>query len=142
MVGLPAESPFVRVEDWFRHVHPTTSPDLRRVLDRHLAGETAHFEHEYRMSHLDGRDRWMLCRGVAVRDESARPVRIAGSQTDITERRRIQDELAHAALHDNLTGLANRALFTELLERCARAGRAGRRPTAAPCCSSTSITSS
>jgi diguanylate cyclase (GGDEF)-like protein len=66
----------------------------------------------------------MLCRGVAVRDETSRPIRIAGSQTDITERRRIQDELAHAALHDNLTGLANRALFTELLERAlARARR-------------------
>ena len=94
------------------------------MLDRHLASETSHFEHEYRMSHLDGRDRWMLCRGVAVRDESSRPVRIAGSQTDITDRRRIQDELSHAALHDSLTGLANRALFTELLERAlARARR-------------------
>jgi PAS domain S-box-containing protein len=124
MVGLPAESPFHRVEDWFRHVHPEDLADLRRVLDRHLASETSHFEHEYRMSHLDGRDRWMLCRGVAVRDELSRPVRIAGSQTDVTERRRIQDELSHAALHDSLTGLANRALFTELLERAlARARR-------------------
>jgi len=124
MVGLPAESPFLRVEDWFRHVHHEDLTDLRRVLDRHLGGETAHFEHEYRMSHLDGRDRWMLCRGVAVRDDSSRPIRIAGSQTDITERRRIQDELSHAALHDSLTGLANRALFTELLERAlARARR-------------------
>ena len=117
MVGLPVASQIHRAEDWFSHVHDEDLPDLRRVLDRHLAGETAHLEHEYRMTHLDGRDRWILCRGVAVRDEAGVPVRLAGSHTDITDRRRIQDELAHAALHDNLTGLANRALFTELLER-------------------------
>ena len=66
---------------------------------------------------IDGTCRWMLCRGVAVRDETGCPIRMAGSQTDITERRRIQDELSHAALHDSLTGLANRSLFAELLDR-------------------------
>jgi diguanylate cyclase (GGDEF)-like protein/PAS domain S-box-containing protein len=127
MLGLPPESMFQRAEDWFAHVHPEDLGDLRRVLDRHLAAETTHFEHEYRIAHMDGRDRWMLCRAVAVRDEAERAIRIAGSQTDITERRRIQDELSHAALHDSLTGLANRALFIELLERSL--ARARRSPT-------------
>ena len=117
MIGLPTDCRVDLMDEWFRHVHVEDLPSLRAALDRHLAGQTTHFEHEYRMCHLDGTFRWMLCRGVAVRDDSGTPVRMAGSQTDITERRRIQDELSHAALHDSLTGLGNRTLFTELLER-------------------------
>ena len=124
MLGLPAEAPLERSQDWLARVHPDDVIELRALLDRHLAGGTPHFEHEYRMTDLEGSVLWMLCRGVAVRDESGKPVRMAGSQTDITERRRIQDDLAHAALHDDLTGLANRTLFTALLERSlARARR-------------------
>jgi diguanylate cyclase (GGDEF)-like protein/PAS domain S-box-containing protein len=124
MIGLPAEAPLQRSQDWLARVHPDDLIELRALLDRHLAGGTPHFEHEYRMTNVDGSTLWMLCRGVAVRDESGKPVRMAGSQTDITERRRIQDDLAHAALHDDLTGLANRTLFTALLERSlARARR-------------------
>jgi diguanylate cyclase (GGDEF)-like protein/PAS domain S-box-containing protein len=124
MLGLPAETPLARVHDWFSYVHGEDLVELRTILDRHLAGEAPHFEHEFRMRHRDGADRWILCRGVAVRNDAGSPVRMAGSHTDITERRRIQDDLAHAALHDDLTGLANRTLFTALLERSlARARR-------------------
>jgi diguanylate cyclase (GGDEF)-like protein len=117
MIGLPSECKVEQMDEWFRHVHGDDVTALRSALQRHLSGESAHFEHEYRMSHIDGTYRWMLCRGVAVRDETGCPIRMAGSQTDITERRRIQDELSHAALHDSLTGLANRSLFAELLDR-------------------------
>jgi diguanylate cyclase (GGDEF)-like protein/PAS domain S-box-containing protein len=117
MLGLSSDVPIQRVDDWFKHVHPDDTTDLRRVLDRHLTGHTAHFEHEYRMRHQSGRYQWVLCRGVAVQNEQNVPIRIAGSQTDVTEQRRVQDDLQHAALHDGLTGLANRALFSELLER-------------------------
>jgi diguanylate cyclase (GGDEF)-like protein/PAS domain S-box-containing protein len=123
MLGVPPETRLERSADWFRYVQPADMTDLRTVLDRHLAGETAHFEHEYRMRHQDGSSRWMLCRGVAVRDDAGQPVRMAGSQTDISERRRIQDELRHAALHDSLTGLANRTLFSELLDRALHKAR-------------------
>jgi diguanylate cyclase (GGDEF)-like protein/PAS domain S-box-containing protein len=117
MIGLAAEYPVRVPDDWFGHVYRDDTAELRVALDRHLDGETPHFEHEYRMRHADGGERWMLCRGVAVRDDTGRPIRLAGSQTDITERRRITDDLAHAALHDELTGLANRTLFTAVLER-------------------------
>jgi diguanylate cyclase (GGDEF)-like protein/PAS domain S-box-containing protein len=117
MLGLAPEAAIARGDDWFVHVHSDDRAELRAALDRHLSGDTPHFEHEYRMRHNDGSVRWMLCRGVAVPDDAGRPIRIAGSQTDVTERRRIQDDLAHAALHDDLTGLANRTLFTAMLER-------------------------
>lgn len=60
---------------------------------RHLAGETPLFRTEYRLRHKDGSYRWVLARGVAVRDAAGRPVRMAGSHTDITERREMEESL-------------------------------------------------
>ena len=69
------------------------------------------------MLHADGTYRWMLVRGVAVRDAAARAHRMAGSLTDITE----------GKVSDPLTGLPNRVLFLDRLgqsmERAKRQGR-------------------
>jgi diguanylate cyclase (GGDEF)-like protein/PAS domain S-box-containing protein len=117
MLGLSPQTPVVTIGQWVALVHDEDRGSLEAALDAHLRGETAHFEHEYRAHHSDGHVRWMLCRGIAVRDDAGQPVRMAGSQTDVTERRRVQDTLATAARHDHLTGLPNRRLFAELLQR-------------------------
>ena len=117
MLGLAPNTSCGRPGDWFRRVHPEDLTSLNAALEAHLAGETAHFQHEHRVRHEDGTYRWMLCRGVAVRRPDGRATRIAGSQTDITERVSAQEQLRHAALHDTLTALPNRALFMELLAR-------------------------
>jgi diguanylate cyclase (GGDEF)-like protein len=59
------------------------------------------------MLHKDGTFRWMLNRGLAVCDPSGKTLRMAGSQTDITERK----------VSDPLTGLPNRLLFNDRLGR-------------------------
>jgi diguanylate cyclase (GGDEF)-like protein/PAS domain S-box-containing protein len=124
MVGLPSTAACGHPEDWFGRVHPDDLAALRLALEAHLTGTTAHFQHEHRVRHEDGTYRWMLCRGVAVRQPDGLATRIAGSQTDITDRATAQEQLRHAALHDTLTALPNRALFMELLEQVlARAKR-------------------
>ena len=115
MLGLSPEVEYNRPEQWFDRVHPHDLPSLRAALEAHLAGETTHFEHEHRMRHESGGYRRVLCRGVAVREAGGKATRIAGSQTDITDRAAMQEQLRHAALHDALTDLPNRLLFTELL---------------------------
>ena len=106
--------------EWFDRVHPDDQPPFRRHLDAHLAGHTDQFEFEHRMRNVAGEYVWVLARGVAVRDESRKPARMAGSQTDIMARKRAEHQLQHDALHDALTGLANRVLFMDRLS-CALA---------------------
>lgn len=103
--------------EWFSRVHPDDIEMLRAAIDRHRRGETPNIEHEHRMRTRNGEYRWMLTRGVAVRDASGSATRIAGSQTDVTERKRAVDRLVHDAFHDSLTQLPNRALFMDRLER-------------------------
>ncbi|MGE3536822.1 MAG: putative bifunctional diguanylate cyclase/phosphodiesterase [Candidatus Tectimicrobiota bacterium] len=93
-------------EDWFARVHPEDRALLETALKAHLHGQTEHFEHEHRMLHKDGTYRWMLSRGLAIRDAAGEAARMAGSQTDITERK----------VADALTGLPNRIMFMERLE--------------------------
>jgi diguanylate cyclase (GGDEF)-like protein/PAS domain S-box-containing protein len=116
MLGLAPERPVATVDAWLELAVDDDRSALRAALDAHLRGETAHFEHEYRARHADGQVRWVLCRGIAVRGEDGRPTRMAGSQTDVTEWRQVQDTLATAARHDHLTTLPNRRLFGELLQ--------------------------
>ena len=117
MLGLSPQTSVATIGQWVALVHADDREGLEAALDAHIRGVTAHFEHEYRAHHSDGQIRWVLCRGIAVRDESGQPIRMAGSQTDVTEWRRVQDTLATAARHDHLTGLPNRRLFAELLQR-------------------------
>jgi diguanylate cyclase (GGDEF)-like protein/PAS domain S-box-containing protein len=126
MVGLTPETSVSNFDEWLKYVHEEDRQPLCDALDAHLKGASPHFEHEYRAHHASGETRWVLCRGIAVRDEAGKPVRMAGSQTDVTEWRNVQETLARAARHDVLTGLPNRALFGELLQReIAQAQRSG-----------------
>jgi diguanylate cyclase (GGDEF)-like protein/PAS domain S-box-containing protein len=93
------------VEAWLARVHPDDREQLETTLRMHLQGQTEHFEHEHRMLHQNGTYRWVLSRGLAVRDHTGNVTRMAGSQTDITERK----------VADGLTGLPNRIFFMERL---------------------------
>ncbi len=106
MLGLDPDSASLSPDEWFSRVHPEDLAGLTEALQRHLGGESEHFEHEHRMLHRDGGYRWMLARGAVIWDPGGIPVRMAGSQTDITDRK----------VHDPLTGLPNRALFLDRLD--------------------------
>jgi diguanylate cyclase (GGDEF)-like protein/PAS domain S-box-containing protein len=112
-----------RIDSWLKRIHPEDVERVQAELDAHFRGETEQFENEHRVRHKDGSYRWVLIRGLAVRDAGGQPQRMAGSLTDIASRKRVEEQLAKDALYDPLTSLPNRAFFTNLLERSVRRGR-------------------
>jgi len=72
--------------------HPDDIPLVRAALAAHLRGTAKHFKVEYRLRHHSGEWRWYRQRGVAVRDASGRPMRMAGSMEDITDRKQVEAE--------------------------------------------------
>lgn len=104
-------------EEWFTKVHPEDLPYLRQIFDSLIENDADHMQYEYRMRHKDGTFRWVLTRGLSVRDSEGTLRRLAGSQSDITARKLAEEQLVHDAFHDALTGLANRALFMDRLSQ-------------------------
>jgi diguanylate cyclase (GGDEF)-like protein/PAS domain S-box-containing protein len=96
-----------RPQEWFDRIHPSDRDTVQRCIAEHFKGQTPYFEAEARMLHKDGMFRWMLSRGLMIRDEAGTPVRMAGSQTDITE----------GKVADPMTGLPNRLLFIDRLSQ-------------------------
>lgn len=64
----------------------------------------------------EGRKKWVEASVYPVRDEEGRVSEMTLVIEDITERKKLEDELAHRAFHDPLTGLPNRALFLDHLQ--------------------------
>lgn len=116
MLGLKSENLLAAPGDWLDRVHPEDRERLETTIAAHLQKLTSSFESEYRIRHEDGRYIWVLCRGRALFDPLSRPYRMAGSQSDITSRKKLEEQLVHRAMHDELTGLPNRALFIDRLE--------------------------
>jgi diguanylate cyclase (GGDEF)-like protein/PAS domain S-box-containing protein len=112
LLGFRDDEPLVASEQWLSRVSPEDAERLRFELDLHLRGLTPHFESEYRIE-IQTATRWMLSRGQALRRDDGAPYRMAGSLTDITERKIQEEQLLRNALYDPLTGLPNRTLLMD-----------------------------
>jgi diguanylate cyclase (GGDEF)-like protein/PAS domain S-box-containing protein len=115
MLGFEDAEVGTAPDEWFKRVHPEDAAKVKEALDAHLAGQTPVFESEHRMRHKDRGYRWVLSRGIAVRNGDQSVYRMVGAQTDTTQRKLAEEQLIHDALYDPLTGLPNRTLFLDRL---------------------------
>jgi PAS domain S-box-containing protein len=94
LYGLPPGPDTTPRERWFEQVqvHPDDSAPRVAAMEAHMAGKTPLYEFEYRVRHPDGAYRWVRSRGLCVRDANGRPLRMAGSVSDIDARRRAEEE--------------------------------------------------
>jgi PAS domain S-box-containing protein/diguanylate cyclase (GGDEF)-like protein len=102
-------------EEWLNRIHRDDVDQFCDDVDAHLTGRTMTFQSEYRIRRKSGEILEMLARGVAVRHDDGTPYRMAGSQSDVTDRKRAEERLIHDALHDAMTGLPNRTLLMDRL---------------------------
>jgi diguanylate cyclase (GGDEF)-like protein/PAS domain S-box-containing protein len=114
---------------WDRLLHPE---DADRVISNEVdcakSGEA--LVQEYRLSRADGRIVWIRDEMTVVRGESDSELPLFfGVFLDVSDRKRMEAELERLALYDSLTGLPNRALFTDRLTHAI--GRRGRNHTTA-----------
>jgi PAS domain S-box-containing protein/diguanylate cyclase (GGDEF)-like protein len=102
MLGYEEDEIGASPDEWINRIHRDDVDRFMDELKAHLDGRTATFRCEYRIRRKSGEILRMVARGVAVRG-------------DVTDRRRAEERLIHDALHDALTGVANRTLMTDRL---------------------------
>ncbi len=84
-------------KEWIIRVHPDDLDTVMQANQEHLQGLTPYYQVEYRLQCKDGSYKWILSRGKALWNSAGVAIRMVGSHTDITDRKRTEDELRRNA---------------------------------------------
>lgn len=91
MLGYSEDDVMVHRQEWINRIHPEDKTKVLAAGQAYLDGLTDIYVVEYRLQCKDGQYKWMLSRGMIVsRDKAGQPLRMIGTQTDITERKTAQ----------------------------------------------------
>lgn len=94
LYGMPAEHTGSTLDSWRARVHPEDWPALRDKIQSCLHGQEARLRSEHRALGRDGVWLWVACcAAVAGRDEDGRAIRLLGSDTHISSRKRMEEDL-------------------------------------------------
>ena len=105
---------------------PRTWASPKRPSTRLSTEQVDQVRYVKRYLRKDGRSSSSKSRARPARDATGKILYFVSSERDITEERALAEQLSHQALHDSLTGLANRALFEDRLTQAhARVARQG-----------------
>lgn len=113
-------------EVWLDLVHPSDRGAYLAAVEEAERRGQGGFTQEFRLRRGDGTYRWFLLRARAIPGPDQQAARCIGTLSDITATRRAQDQLLSDAVHDRVTGLPNRALLVDRIER--EISAAGRKP--------------
>ncbi|MBD2257588.1 EAL domain-containing protein [Pseudanabaena sp. FACHB-2040] len=109
LLGYRNEDVTNQMERWRELLYAEDRAKVNAALQAHLEGRTTEVALSHRMLHRDGSIRWILTRGVAVRDSAGKPVRMAGTETDITDLKYAEDALmqSHRQVADILESITD-----------------------------------
>lgn len=116
LFGYSAEEVGVGFDSWMLRLHPDDSESVVQDIYRHIENKETNWMAEYRFLRADGSYAFVINRGYIVYDENKGPIRMLGSIMDVSERKSLEDQLSHQALHDPLTKIANRVLFKDRID--------------------------
>lgn len=103
-------------KEWFSRIHCDDLPMVECSLKQHMDGKTAHFRNEHRIKTADGSFRWFLVRGMVVQNESNTTNRIAGTISDIHEKK-VQEFKLMQQLDELRFALASEKVLMDELDR-------------------------
>jgi PAS domain S-box-containing protein len=81
------------VAEWLQFIHPEDVEAVMQAWSSHLQGKTPFYMVEYRLRHADGTYHWVMSRGQAIWNDQGQPIRIAGSMSDISDRKQAEAEI-------------------------------------------------
>ena len=116
--------------DWVTLLHPDDRPHGNTACDTFILGDKDRYLEQFRVPCRDGSLRWMQVSAERVPDPAGGHSGTIGTMMDITDRKAEEDRIQHLAMHDNLTGLANRRLFEDRLQQAMSLSRRNGHPVA------------
>ncbi len=118
ILGFDEDEIGTTIDEWTNRIHPEDAVEVMAALQQCLDGKKRTAMFEFRMACKDGRWCWILGRGMVVKSGlDGKPVRMIGTNSDISERIEKEEVIRKLAFYDPLTGLANRRLFRDRLEQ-------------------------
>ncbi|MBP7376360.1 MAG: EAL domain-containing protein [Pyrinomonadaceae bacterium] len=115
LFGYESEAIGGGLDSWIGRLHPDDSERVVHDIHRHIESGHTNWSDEYRFRRADGSYAFVIDRGYVVYDNET-PLRMLGSMMDVTDRKSLEDQLTHQALHDPLTKIANRVLFKDRVD--------------------------
>jgi diguanylate cyclase (GGDEF)-like protein/PAS domain S-box-containing protein len=94
-------------------IHPEDRQRAEFDFRKHKHGKTDIYKSEFRIKCKEGNYKWVFNRGKILLDYDGNPLRIAGSLTDISDRKLAEEQIIYMAYYDSLTKLPNRVLFMD-----------------------------
>lgn len=116
-LGFSEDDKFESLKNWIRLLHPEDKEYVVNRLRDYLNKKINSYSVEYRIKNKSGEYRWMMVKAQAIWDSEGKPLRVAGSHTDITERKMHEKQLHELAYKDRVTGSYNRAYFLEKIDQ-------------------------
>lgn len=101
--------------EWAYDLHPDDQQLFTDAMTQVMEGILPYHDFEIRVDNLNGGWKWLRSKVVSLKDEDGNTIMMAGSYSDIDDRKQKEKRIHHLAYHDHLTDLANRVSLIDVL---------------------------